>query len=289
MKTKDTHRNISCLPITVLAFCVITIICSVVLYCNINIANDRISDLTEKYYNLEESISDNKQIIVTTDANLEFLKEQIKNHQEFIERERQFLLWMLIAIINIAVFVLAFFNFKTANDIKESIEKQFETKYGDMVVEYIAEAVDDDESLTYLKQAVKAEKNARNKRILFFNQEGTETFDSLVKSCKRFLPQDSVLSIPFVKSELNRLDERNDFDIIVYEVIENEFGTQDDPSLPYRQIDSHCEKSKQHCILYCTDIVNKKSLSEEFTTLVQLKLTLRDAIYSLLYPPPWEI
>jgi hypothetical protein len=270
------------------------------LSCNLNKVDDRITELTEQYAVLQHVVADlpgGEKLDSTVEPNLEFLKEEIKGHQEFIERERQFLVWMLGVILIGAGLVIAFFSFKTKKSIEKSISRKYEEEYEREFKRQLSKELHNDETLTYLQKAIGLEANAFSKRVLFIKQPKSEALDPQIALFKDFLPEKHVLSLEFDHSKLNRLDKYENYDIIVYEVdaaAEGEKEGDDTESdtkrveraLPYRRIDDYCSTHKKQCVLLCSGRINTSILDVNHTTTVNFGSKLRETLYLLLYILP---
>lgn len=255
--------------------------------------------------------------IQTVDPSLEFLKNEIKEHQDFIERERSFLIWMLGVILSGGVFILGFLGYKRKQDIEEIIEKEYRKEVQKQFEVSFSETIGGDDKKQFLEMAIEREENAFSKRICFFTQsERLETqiklFDDLLR------PYDgSVKKIDFKDDNFNetKLNEYDKYGIFVYEVGKNEdenvlkdkirksLEHDNDNDLDkaidkalediikeqnYKKLNDWCKAHEKQCVLYCPDNLRLKltSIYDDVTTTVQFASKLRETLYILLFFAP---
>ena len=260
----------------------------------------------------EETVSgEAKQEILQTDTNIAFLEGQIKSHQEFIEREREFLVWMLGVIFAVGGACIGFVGFKSSKEIKEIIEQKYKDDIGtkfekisndldDRVEERLARAVGGNENLQYLKTAVKKEKDARSKNIYFIKQKDSEKLDEVISWIEKFYGENtngkitSAHASPNLFNSLKEDKKYLEYDIFIYEVSFDEFISEDgntskrDENLNYKVLSDFCKDENKQCVLACFPVKGRSNINQEnikgaSTTTVKFSTKLRETLQSLLY------
>jgi len=214
-----------CWPIWALIVMVLLLGVLVLGYCQfgrINKVSNSLTHLEERYATVSKTTDitplNKKFQIKAIDPSIEFLQSEIRAHQEFIERERTFLLWMLGVILSGAVFILGFLGYKRKQDIEDIIDKEYRKEIQKQFEESLYEIIGKDDNIQYLQSAIEKEKKARNKNICFFIQ--SDNLQTQIELFRGFLE-------PFGGEVHNGnfdqcLDEYSKFDVFVYEVDENE-------------------------------------------------------------------
>ena len=253
---------------------------------------------------------------VLADAKIEFLAEQIKAHQQFIEAERNKLIWMLGIIFTAGGTVIGFFGVKSKNDIEAMLDETYREEINkrvdkmvnnigadDLTIEKIdtqvekmlAKSIGGNDNFQYLKSAVKLERFARTKGVYFIEQDGSECLDD-VKSWieERFADTEDCGKHKMVTAsqELVRdIDAQKsyfEYDIFVYEVSAEELGPdkkkrEDGGDLLYKELSAFCKSKKKQCLLLCKDRINLSNIDGNYTTTVQYVSKLRESLSALLY------
>lgn len=163
----------------------------------------------------------------TTDPNLEFLKEQIESHQDFIERERETLIWMMGVLVSVAGIIVAFLGIKSKKDVKELVDKHYKDEIQNQFTELLG---GDKKNVDYLVKRVKEDIEARKKKVLFILQKKKDSKEDALKSVRlvydEFLDDGNVKAMFAHDFQQNKdhvmVEERMDeklkkYDVVVYE------------------------------------------------------------------------
>ena len=219
----------------------------------------------------------NVQGLPVTDSNLEFLKDQMKSHQEFIEREqrtlaeqlkshqdfvereRETLIWMLGIIVTIAGGIFAFIGIKSKTDVEEIIEGIYENQISDQLDTLLNRKLEGKENVNYLVKMVAAEKVARKKSVIFLLQKNSK-LEKVLEKYRGFLDVDpkveTLSSAQIAEERIARILE--DYEIVIYEArtesCENSNGN------PGRIADGTSEGNAKNINKYCIDAKNEKQV-----------------------------
>lgn len=240
---------------------------------------------------VEQQITNGNSVGVQSDENLEFLKEQMKNHQDFVERERETLIWMLGVIVSIVGGTLAFIGIKSKKDLENLIEKIYSEQIGELVEDKLQRAVGDNAELEFLKRSVKRERAAKSKKILFAyaDDDGKAKLEGLLK----LLPYDIRSSNDPVKLKNDPSEIKNAFsqkDIVVYCVPSSEWAlpANDKVSEEKRYENSSYKKcidtlENNFLILWTEKFIYKKATEGENHITVNYKVKCLETLSTLLY------
>ncbi|MDR2713232.1 MAG: hypothetical protein LBB91_09005, partial [Clostridiales bacterium] len=136
-----------------------------------------IRELELNMQNLQPASSNYAVLSSDSDAKLDFLTNEIKQYRDFVQKENQFLLWLVALIGSLGVGLLGFLGFKSRKDIEGFLA----TGYSDEFARQLGVKLNDDTDLTYLKKSIAREKQAKEARILFAadKKESDDVIDKL--------------------------------------------------------------------------------------------------------------
>ena len=307
IKFRSDRKFMRLLLALLIAFFAITIIFGLVSQCRLNKQKATISDM-------EKTIISMSMEATIVDPNLDFLKEQIKFHQEFIESERSFLVWMLGVIFTVGGALICFFSFKSKKDLEEMLEKQYNDKIesslkelddkateildgvkndlDDEIKSSVAKATGDSENLQYLKHLIsvaKREAKALSKTICFIKQKDSKAFEGIIKWAREFYNENASDRIKeeYASPELfTNLVKGKKYDIFVYEVSRNEFGDKrerydDSTEFEYKILNDFCKEQGKRALLFCKEYINR-DIIDNITTPAKFEDKLRETLSSLL-------
>lgn len=278
MKSKKSYKFISfILPIF---FCCAVIFCAYEFYH----MEQEICELRKdvKIVNLHSDSTTQTEYAQTID----FMENEFAKYRGFIEKQQDFLIW-LVGIIGAALTGLfTFFQIKGRKDIEHIIREQ----YTSQVQEEMGRFIGGQDQIIYLKNCIEKEERAKNKEILFVFQN-TES-ESLMRVYElleeqRYQVKKKKLRKPIIEREINRWTDEND--IIVYQVDKSEFKSDDvkiDESVAYARLSKECDNKNVYSILYCeNNTALERSLykSSFYTSNANYGLTVIEQIFYLLY------
>ena len=204
---------------------------------------------------------------LTADQYLTFLQAQTTEHQTFIERERQFLIWMLTVIIAGAGVLLSFFGLKRKKNIEELCEAVYKSNIDRIVSETAASSFETELSkklggekrVQYLQYAVEKEKSAKNKMVCFIQRDNSLAFEKAIEKTREFFAdnhKDHISVINYTDELLDGLPDDSSSaelkmaDIVIYEVPAEEGGNKK-TGMRYQGLDKYCEIKEKSCLLFC--------------------------------------
>ncbi|WP_392889811.1 hypothetical protein [Eubacterium limosum] len=123
-----------------------------------------IKSVQNKITAIESSGDENKTLEQTQ---LNFIENEMVRHQDFIETQRQHLMWLVSLIGAIGIFLIGFFGFRTRAEIQNTIAKQ----ELDISESGINHYIGGNENRQYLETAIQRERKAQNAKILFIETE----------------------------------------------------------------------------------------------------------------------
>ncbi|MDR1134676.1 MAG: hypothetical protein LBL49_00630 [Clostridiales Family XIII bacterium] len=241
-------------------------------------------------------------VIGATDPNLEFLKEQIESHQDFIERERETLIWMLGVIVAIAGIILTFIGIKSKQDVEKIIDEHYKNE----INKQFTKLLDGEENVKYLKKKVLDEKAARQESVLFILQK-ENALEAVIQKYKKFLDSGNIgkelvsvrrQSDGSIIGESRMSKILNDYDFVVYEAAwEYKEDAEKSKKEPYvtsgsekdiKLINKCCMHKKKGAIFYTSkaNLVCRSELDDNFCETVNSPNKLCQSLDSLLYHFP---
>lgn len=138
---------------------------------------------------------------------LDFIENEVSRYREFIEKQQQFLIWLVGIVATGALSLLGFLGFKSKSDIESIIEEEYRTKIDEKVSEITAKEINEkcpeiatksfdtyiggSDKTKYLKVNIEREEKAKNKTIHF------------LRSDKKLPPQAEIVSDKLESLEYN--------------------------------------------------------------------------------------
>ncbi|WP_195267478.1 hypothetical protein [Eubacterium sp. 1001713B170207_170306_E7] len=119
-----------------------------------------IESVQNKITAIESSGDENKTLEQT---HLNFIENEMVRHQDFIETQRQHLVWLISLIGAIGIFLLGFFGFRTRAEIQDTIAKQ----ELDISESGINHYIGGNQNRQYLEKAIERERKAQKAQTLF--------------------------------------------------------------------------------------------------------------------------
>lgn len=220
--------------IFLVAFLVVTVFLSSCLYCHAQ----KMSQLEEQLQLISDGIENSQTEIGMNTNILSYMESEMTNYREFIQREREYLMWLLGVLVGGIIMLLSFFGWSTKKEIKESVKEIFQKKAKDIIeekmIEYISdpnnESVSTQKRLEYLRDAVTREENHQKMRIKFLTQQRKLEGEKVLKDAQELLSSKG-LNIQEEKIDFGQLIQKsddeikryfnkffNECDILVYEV-----------------------------------------------------------------------
>ncbi|CVI71725.1 hypothetical protein NDGK_02305 [Clostridiales bacterium CHKCI001] len=221
--------------IFLVAFLVVTVFLSSCLYCHAQ----KMSQLEEQLQLISDSIENSQTEIGMNTNILSYMESEMANYREFIQREREYLMWLLGVLIGGIIMLLGFFGWSTKKEIKESVKEIFQKKAEDIIekkmIEYISDPNNENGStqkrLEYLRNAVTREENHQKMRIKFFTQKEKLKGEQVLKDARELLSNKGLNIQKEEKIDFGQLIQKsddeikryfnkffNECDILVYEV-----------------------------------------------------------------------
>ena len=233
----------------------------------------------------------------TANANLEFLSNQTKSHQDFIEQERGFLVYMLSGVFAIGGALICLFGFKSRKDIEETLDKKYAEEIDAKVNSALARALGDNDRLQYLVSAVEKESHAQGKKVCLIRQKNSQELGSVIKWAQAFYsanPDRSVAVIeapPSLSYALDSDDMYQKCDVIVYEVSPDEFDEKEvkakqkasGEDFEYKILSDFCKANGKQSILFCSGSINRDIIDIKTTTPAKYPNKVLETLSTLLY------
>lgn len=217
---------------------------------------------------------------------IDFLENEIVKYREFVEKQQDFLIW-LVGIIGTGLLGLfTFFEIKGRKDISGIIQSQ----YANQVRQEIGSFIGGQDRMIYLKNCVEKEEQAKNREITFLCQDKLnmnllEVYKILEE--QRYCVKKKKIKNITTDKEISQIVEKSD--IVVYQVDESEFKTEEykpSDNVVYARIAKECNKQKIYGILYCeNNRALERSLYDSYFYLnsANYGLTVMERIFHLLY------
>lgn len=214
---------------------------------------------------------------------IEFLKSESTEFRDFVERQQDYLLW-LIGVIGLgAGAIITFFGIKTKKDISEIVHTECREQMNDVITQFVG----GNKKVRYLKECIEKEKMAKNKKIKFIFQEAR---DSNLERIYIFLceqgyeAEKSVITSDISEERISQIV--NGCDMVIYQVSEEECNETDRDKVNYAKISRICNDKKIFGILYCTGPKRTKPDFCDFSFYVNVAnfgSTVLERIYNILY------
>ena len=206
--------------IFLVAFLVVTVFLSSCLYCYAQ----KMSQLEEQLQLISDSIENSQTEIGMNTNILSYMESEMTNYREFIQREREYLMWLLGVLIGGIIMLLSFFGWSTKKEIKESVKEIFQKKAKDIIEEKMIEYISDPDNengstqkrLEYLRDAVTREENHQKMRIKFLTQQRKLEGEKVLKDAQELLSKKGLNIQKEEKIDFDRLIQKSDDEIREY-------------------------------------------------------------------------
>ena len=164
-KLDDTAEHMEKLTfLFCLVLVMVFIVISVNMFASLEQNNTEIKTMRSEIIALQNNGSGNK---TQEQIHLDFLENEMVRHQDFIETQRQHLLWLVSLIGTVSIFLLGFYGFRTRTEIQDTIVKQ----ELDISESGINHYIGGNQNRQYLETAIQRERKAQNAKILFIETE----------------------------------------------------------------------------------------------------------------------
>ena len=164
-KLNDTAEHMEKLTfLFCLVLLMVFIVIGVNMFASLEQNNTEIETMRSEIIALQSNGSGNK---TQEQIHLDFLENEMVRHQDFIETQRQHLMWLVSLIGTIGIFLIGFFGFRTRAEIQNTIANQEMNISTAGINHYIG----GNENRQYLETAIQKERNAQKAHILFIQTE----------------------------------------------------------------------------------------------------------------------
>lgn len=250
---------------------------------NVNKRNeDKISELQKELNKINLTSAGNKTKASEYEEMIDYLESEMSKHREFIENERQFLIWLMAVIGTVSLIILGFAGFSNRKEIEDTVNRTVDGFSKEAFERKLENLLEEDPTfkhsyakVDYLKAAVEKQKRIRETNIVIFYQEDQNP--GVLRDCKQlFDKQCKVIE----HSSKMITDTGNDFNIktllpdgkciVVYEVNKKEYidgsnsnrsnnnatqnGNESQNQTPqyyeYEKVYESCNNNNIYCILY---------------------------------------
>lgn len=164
-KLNDTAEHMEKLTfLFCLVLLMVFIVIGVNMFASLEHNNTEIETMRSEIIALQSNGSGNK---TQEQIHLDFLENEMVRHQDFIETQRQHLIWLVSLIGTIGILLIGFFGFRTRAEIQKTIANQEMNISTAGINHYIG----GNENRQYLETAIQRERKAQNAKILFIETE----------------------------------------------------------------------------------------------------------------------
>lgn len=263
----------------------------------------KIQELEERLENFNSEYT-----VVNADRDMiAFLQTETTTHREFIENQRNHLLWMVSVIVGIATFLLGFLGLSNRKEIKQVIDEQYHDEIQHEFDKKTDELLRGADKVRYLRKAVSDEERAAKKKVLFIRQKESNSNEtpnnlkdreSMMEVYKFFTDelfydfkieeidiQENIRQIVNINSQIRGWIDF--YDIIVYQLHDDENEKKSIPlpidKLLYIKLSEECERQKKYYILYSQAVLIKKELLGFRYSVANASITLIERIKTVLY------
>lgn len=250
----------------------------------------KISRLEQKYAELQQDVHTmNLHYNTATESeytqSIDFLENEMVKYREFIERQQDYLVW-LVGLLGVGVTgLITLFEIKGRSDISRIIQE----KYTGQFEEEMCNFVGGHDEVGFLRDCIEKEGQAKKRKLLFlFQDEGNKNLEMVYNILKnQFEIRRQIVIDKVTDKEVECWTEENA--ILVYQVHKDEFKTQTykpDENTAYVRIAKKCNEKKVFCVLYCEDNrALERSLYEScfYVNNANYGLTLMERLFNLLY------
>ena len=293
MRKKNNDHSKPC-PISSCAKGVIIVLMAIVLVVSSIAAIYMSFSAKDKVKELEHQIS---QITTQQQADMDspteqtvaFLESEIQRHREFIQDQENHLIRLVSTIGALAIFILSITGLSNRREIKNTIEENYKQE----VNWQIDKMIGGENNRIYLENAVQNEKDAKQKKVLFVYESDNEE-NAKDRYSKKILEytQDELEDLEFnvsrkikghdfTKENLEKIIKK--YDVIVYEVGAKEDDDKKGTPL-YVSFFKACDQFHKYGVMYYEGRLTKfDAKARLYTSTVNMRLTLRQQIFSILY------
>lgn len=249
----------------------------------------RIRTIEDKIKRIEAQLQDVENNFIAEseyERVIAFLKEETSQHRNFIEQQRQQLIWLVGAIAAIAVAMHGFLGLKRRKDVENLIEENYKECIDGRVNRQINILLGGEEKREYLESCVNKESQAKQKAILFLRTDSCTQLSEVIDSLKemgfnklkdRIIPANA--SPDYLKELIN--NENGGTHIVIYEV--GGTSSQAERST-YELISKICEEMKKYCIIYIKGRI--EGTLGTTTSYSNMIVTVYERLNTLLYSIP---
>lgn len=219
---------------------------------------------------------------------IDFLENEMVKYREFIEKQQDYLIW-LVGLIGVgATGLIALFEIKGRKDISRIIREN----YADQFEVEMDGFIGGKKRVAFLKNCVEKEEQAKQRKILFlFQDEENENLKAVYNILKnqdeKFQINRKIVSHKVLDKEIDNWTEENN--ILIYQVDKKEFkvgGVVPDKNIVYDRIAKKCNDKKVYCVLYCeNNMALERALYDKYFYVnnANYGLTLMERLFNLLY------
>lgn len=261
----------------------------------------RIQESEAKIADMEIRIQPSSRVTDQTEymKAVEFLENETVKYREFIQEQQEYLIWFLGVVGAAFLALMAFLGFESRKNISDMFQEQYAKLVKDEITEFIG-GVGREE---YLIKCIEKEKRAKEKKILFLNQEKMDKdfekiYDFLEE--QEYCVRKKVIGESVEENKIGRLIKK--YDVVIYQVGQSEYekdkqvnrraaGSADtetgaDEEKNYVKIARQCNEKGIYGIFYCVggERINLGKCNFPFyVSSVNFGATLLERINSVLY------
>jgi hypothetical protein len=175
-----------------------------------------------------------------------FLQEETTRHREFIENERDFLIWLVAAVASIMMAVLGFIGIKQHRDVERLMENRVKQIIKDEITDYIG----DDDRVGYLQANINQEERVKTAPILFIERRPPceamkAVYDQLSRNGHIKLVRRNIARF---KRDYKR-GQYDNYEVWIYEVAKTQKEEEAEGGF-YKDVSDYCNAKEIFCILY---------------------------------------
>lgn len=216
---------------------------------------------------------------------IDFLENETAKYRDFVEKQQEYLVWLLGLIGSGAVAVLAFLGIKSRKDVT----RIFQEKYVELVQNEISDFIGGERKEQYLLECIEKENRAKNKKILFVLQKDEdrdlEKIYELLKEQGYQVAEKKVES-PVSENQIHRIV--TDCKVLIYQMAEKEYEKNGpaEEERSYVQISEKCNEKGIYGIIFCKDHkgINRDVWSPSFyMNSANFGSTVLERLYTVLY------
>ena len=170
------------------------------------------------------------------EAIISYLESETTKHREFIETQRQYLIWLVAAIGAIAITALGFVGFTNRKDIEETVNKTVDEFADDALADNFVKVINNaemhDKRFVYLKNAIEAQEQVYNTNLYLFYQDEKTGHRGLFEDVERYYDEKckNVVCCEYsqqIKKKIEKLIDEGKKVVIAYDVKKEEYNKED--------------------------------------------------------------